>query len=185
MTKRILVPLADGFETIEALSVVDIFRRAGAHVEMAAVGDSLQVRSSHNVRVMADRTLTECAGETYDLIVLPGGIPGAENLRNSAILAELLIEQNNNNRLYGAICASPAVVLEHHGLLAGKKATCHPHFVDRLSSREHAGEKVIIDQNCITSRGAGTSIEFGLELLGILMGEEKMREVAAGMAIQA
>lgn len=185
MTKRILVPLADGFETIEALSVVDIFRRAGAYVDMAAVGDSLQVRSSHNIQVMADRTLLDCSKEIYDLIVLPGGVPGAENLKNSAVLAELLKKQNYEKRLYGAICASPAIVLEHHGLLEGKKATCHPLFVDQLSRRDHVGEKVIVDKNCITSRGAGTSIEFALELLGVLMGEEKKREVAAGMAIQS
>jgi 4-methyl-5(b-hydroxyethyl)-thiazole monophosphate biosynthesis len=76
------------------------------------------------------------------------------------------------------------VVLEHHGLLEGKKATCHPLFVDKLQSREQAGEHVVIDQNCVTSKGAGTSIEFGLELLGILMGEEAKKEVAKGMALE-
>jgi 4-methyl-5(b-hydroxyethyl)-thiazole monophosphate biosynthesis len=184
MEKKILVPLAEGFEMIEALSVVDVFRRAGAHVDLAAIGDSLQVTSSHNVQVMADRTLFDCVDETYDLIVLPGGIPGAENLKNSVVLAELLKKQNSENKLYGAICASPAVVLEHHGLLAGKKATCHPLFVDQLSAQEHVGKSVVFDKNCVTSRGAGTSIEFGLELLGILMGEEKKKEVAKGMAIE-
>jgi protein deglycase len=184
MGKKILVPLAQGFEMIEALSVVDVFRRAGAQVDLAAVGDNLQVTSSHNVKVMADRKLSDCVDETYDLIVLPGGIPGAENLKNSVVLVELLKKQNSENRLYGAICASPAVVLEHHGLLEGKKATCHPQFVGHLSTQEHVGERVIFDKNCVTSRGAGTSIEFGLELLGILMGEEKKREVAKGMAIE-
>ncbi len=134
MEKRILVPLAAGFEMIEALSVVDVFRRAGAHVDLAAIGDSLQVTCSHNVQVMADKGIDDCVNETYDLIVLPGGIPGAVNLKNSVVLAELLKKQNNENKLYGAICASPAVVLEHHGLLEGKKATCHPMFVDQLSS---------------------------------------------------
>ncbi len=184
MGKKILVPLAEGFEMIEALSVVDVFRRAGAQVDLAAVGDELQVTSSHNVKVLADRPLSDCVDDTYDLIVLPGGIPGAENLKNSVVLAELLKKQDSANKLYGAICASPAVVLEHLGLLEGKKATCHPKFVGQLSSQEHVGEKVVFDKNCVTSRGAGTSIEFGLELLGILMGEEKKREVAKGMAIE-
>jgi 4-methyl-5(b-hydroxyethyl)-thiazole monophosphate biosynthesis len=183
MEKKILVPLAEGFETIEALSIVDVFRRAGAQVDLAAVGDSLLVTSSHRIKVMADRLLSDCMQITYDLIALPGGIPGAENLKNSELLAGLLQSQNNENRLYGAICASPAVVLEHHGLLAGKNATCHPGFVDKLSCRDHAGEKVVVDKNCVTGRGAGTSIEFALELLEILMGEEKRREVAKGMAI--
>ena len=168
---------------IEALSVVDIFRRAGVHVDLAAIGDGLQVTSSHGVQVTADKTLSDCANETYDLIVLPGGIPGAENLKNSALLAELLRKQNREKKLYGAICASPAVVLKHHGLLEGKKATCHPLFAEHLTSQEHAGEKVVVDDNCVTSKGAGTSIDFGLKLLGVLMGEEKMKEVAKRMAI--
>lgn len=183
MEKRILVPLAEGFEMIEALSVVDIFRRAGAHVDLVAIGDSLQVTSSHKVQVTADRTILDCVNESYDLIVLPGGIPGAENLKNSTVLAELLKKQNSEDKLYGAICASPALVLEHHGLLEGKKATCHPLFVDQLSSQTSAGKRVVFDKNCVTGNGAGTSIEFGLELLGILMGEDKKREVAKGMAI--
>jgi 4-methyl-5(b-hydroxyethyl)-thiazole monophosphate biosynthesis len=183
MVKKILVPLAEGFETIEALSVVDVFRRAGAHVDLAAIGDSLLVTSSHNVQVMSDRLLVDCIKENYDLIVLPGGIPGAENLKNSSVLAELLKKQNDEDKLYGAICASPAVVLEHHGLLKGKSATCHPLFVDQLSVQDKAGEKVVVDKNCVTSRGAGTSIDFGLDLVGILMGEEKKIEVAKGMAL--
>ncbi len=185
MQKKILVPLADGFEMIEALSIVDVFRRAGAHVDLAAIGDDLQVTSSHNVKVIADRKIFDCAKEVYDLIVLPGGIPGAENLKNSFVLAELLKKQNSENKLYGAICASPAVVLEHHGLLEGKKATCHPLFVEQLKNHVHVGgDSVVFDKNCVTSRGAGTSIEFGLELVGILMGEEKKKEVAKGMAIE-
>ncbi len=183
MEKKILIPLAEGFETIEALSVVDIFRRAGAHVNLAAIGDSLLVTSSHNVQVMSDSLLVDCIKENYDLIVLPGGIPGAENLKKSLILAELLKKQNEEGKLYGAICASPAVVLEHHGLLKGKSATCHPLFVDKLSLQDRAGEKVVVDKNCVTSRGAGTSIDFGLDLVGILMGEEKKKEVAKGMAL--
>ncbi len=184
MKKRILVPLAEGFETIEALSLVDVFRRAGAHVDLAAIGDSLLVTSSHNVQVMADKLLGDCTEETYDLIVLHGGIPGAENLKNSPILAKLLKKQNEEKKLYGAICASPAIVLEHQGLLEGKRATCHPNFVNRLGIQDKVGEKVVIDGNCITGRGAGTSIEFGLNLIGVLLGEEKKAEVAKGMAIE-
>ncbi len=183
MQKKVLVPLADGFEMLEALSIVDVFRRAGAHVDLAAIGDTLQVSSSHSVKVIADRKLSDCASEAYDLIVLPGGVQGAENLKNSSILTELLKKQNSENKLYGAICASPAVVLEHHGLLEGKKATCHPSFIEQLQSQTNGREHVVFDKNCVTSRGAGTSIEFGLELVGILLGEEKKKEVAKGMAI--
>jgi len=185
MEKKILVPLAEGFEMIEALSIVDVFRRAGVHVDLAAVGESLQVTSSHQVKIMADLPLADCLKENYELIVLPGGIPGAQNLQQSELLAGLLKKQNSENKLYGAICAAPALVLEHHGLLQGKKATCHPGFVEKLSSQAHVGERVVIDKNCVTSKGAGTSIEFALELLGIVMGEEKKKAVAKTMAIEA
>lgn len=183
MVKKILVPLAEGFEMIEALSVVDAFRRAGADVDLAAIGDTLLVTSSHNVQVMADSLLFDCKEKNYDLIVLPGGIPGAENLKNSSVLAELLRKQNDEGKFYGAICASPAVVLQHHGLLQGKRATCHPFFADQLTIQEKAGKSVVIDKNCVTGRGAGTSIEFALELVGLLLGEAKKKEVAKGMAI--
>lgn len=180
---RVLVPLAEGFEMIEALSVVDVFRRAAVQVDVAAVGSKLQVTSSHNVTVTADCMLADCAGNDYDLIVLPGGIPGAENLQKSDLLKEMLQKQRSSNKYYGAICASPAVVLEHHGLLEGKKATCHPGFAAALKSQENTGERVVADGNCVTGRGAGVSIEFGLELLEVLMGADKRKEVEKGMAI--
>ncbi len=183
MSKKVLVPLAEGFEMVEALGVVDVFRRAAIDVDLAAIGEDLKVISSHQVAVIADKLITECVDEKYDLIVLPGGIPGADNLKNSEVLIELLKKQNRENKLYGAICASPAVVLEPHGLLEGKKATCHPLFIEKLPSQEHADQGVVVDKNCVTSRGAGTSIDFGLELLGILMGDEKKQEVARQMAI--
>jgi 4-methyl-5(b-hydroxyethyl)-thiazole monophosphate biosynthesis len=168
---------------LEALSVVDVFRRAGADVDVAAVGDTLTVTSSHRVPVTADCFLQDCVAKMYDLIVLPGGIPGANNLQKSESLAELLKKQQKENRMYGAICAAPALVLEHHGLLEGKKATCHPGFVAGLKSQENADKKVVVDGNCITARGAGISIEFALELLGRLMGDEKRQEVEKGMAL--
>ena len=183
MEKRVLVPLAEGFEMVEALSVVDIMRRANVEVDTAALGESLQVTSSHGVTVIADKLLSDCLDQVYDLIALPGGIPGAENLKNSPELAELLKKQLKEERLYGAICASPALVLEHHGMLEGKQATCHPGFVSQLSSQEHTGQKVVVDGNCITSRGAGTSIDFGLELLARLAGEEARQSVKQGLAL--
>jgi 4-methyl-5(b-hydroxyethyl)-thiazole monophosphate biosynthesis len=183
MEKRVLVPLAEGFEMIEALSVVDILRRGNILVETATLGADLTVTSSHGVTVFADTLLSNCLDKEYDLIVLPGGIPGAENLKNSVDLVGLLKKQHEEKRLYGAICAAPALVLEHHGLLEGKKATCHPGFVSQLSSQENTGEKVVVDGNCITSRGAGTSIDFALELLFLLTGEETRESVKQGLAL--
>ncbi len=183
METKVLVPVAEGFEEVEALSIVDVFRRAGVQVDLAAVGGNLQVTSSHDVKITADKLIEDCKDETYDLVALPGGIPGAENLRNSNVLAEILKKQNREDRLYGAVCAAPAVVLEHHGLLDGKKATCHPLFMEKLSDGDQAGMSVVHDGNCVTSRGAGTSIQFALEMLGILLGKEKKQEVAKGMVV--
>jgi len=180
MEKKILVPVADGIEMVEALSIVDVFRRAGVQVDIASVNDRV-ITSSHNVQITADMTIDECVDTQYDLIALPGGLPGAENLKNSEVLIEILKRHNEANRLYGAICASPAVVLQHHGLLEGKKATGHPLFVADLSQRVDSSEKVVMDKNCVTSRGAGTAIDFSLELLGMVMGDEKKREVAKAM----
>ncbi len=182
MGKKILVPVAPGFEMLEALAIVDVFRRAGADVDIASTSD-MQVESSHGVRVFADKLITDCINVSYDLIVLPGGIPGAENLRDSQVLIDLLKKQNAREGLYGAICASPAVVLEHHGLLEGKKATCHPLFVSQLKNDEDASSKIVFDQNCITSKGAGTAVDFALEMVEIMMGSSKREEVAKGMAI--
>lgn len=180
MTKKILVPVANGVEMIEALSIVDVFRRAGATVDIASVHE-LVFTSSHNVKIHADKLIGECVDEDYDLVAVPGGIPGAENLKNSETLIRILKKQNAANKLYGAICAAPALVLKSHGLLEGKKATCHPLFIANLSSDQALENTVVFDQNCVTSRGAGTAVDFALELVGILMGEEKKREVAKGM----
>jgi protein deglycase len=184
MDKRILVPLAEGFETIEALAVVDVFRRAGVQVDLAAVGDSLQVTSSHQVRVTADLFLSQCLERNYDLVVVPGGIPGAQNLQKSELLAEILKKQRQQEKLYGAICAAPALVLEHHGLLTGKKATCHPGFIGQLADQSAIGERVVCDDNCITAKGAGVSVDFALELLARVAGEETRRAVAKGMVVE-
>ncbi len=180
MAAKILVPLADGIEMIEALSIVDVFRRAEADVDLASVGE-LVITSSHGVKIIADKLIAECIDVDYDLVALPGGIPGAENLRNSKALVAILKKQQEAGKFYGAICASPAVVLEHHGLLQGKKATGHPLFVADLSNAAESTAKVVVDGNCITSRGAATAVDFSLELLGWIMGQEKKKEVARAM----
>lgn len=183
MEKKILVPLAEGFEMIEALSVVDVFRRAGVHVDLVTITGNKQVTSSHGVPVITDKYISDCADLQYDLIVLPGGIPGSENLATSVALQTLLKKQNDAGKLYGAICAAPALILETQGLLKDKNATCHPLFVEHLPSQEHIDQSVVVDKNCVTARGAGVSIEFSLKLLEVLMGADKKEEVAKQMAL--
>jgi len=183
MEKKILVPLAEGFEMLEALSVVAVFRRAGAEVDLVSIMDDLTVISSHGVPVVAQKNISECGGRQYDLIVLPGGVPGSENLAKSSHLQKLLLKQNEAGRLYGAICAAPALVLGSQGLLEGKDATCHPLFIEKLPSQEHAAKSVVFDKNCVTANGAGASIEFSLTLVEIVMGIDKRKEVEKQMAL--
>lgn len=182
MASKVLVPIADGTEEIEAACIIDVLRRAGADVTMASV-NGLQVTCSRGVRLVADSLLADCAGETYDLIVLPGGMPGAERLRDAALLTEMLKRQRDAGKYYAAICASPAVVLEHHGLLEGRRATCHPNTASLLKNREAVEERVVVDGACITSRAPGTALEFALTLVEVLFGKEKAAEVTRPLLV--
>ncbi len=187
MTKTALVPIADGTEEIEAVSIIDVLRRAGVAVTVASVMDRLQVTASRGVMLVAEKQISDCVNDTYDLVVLPGGIPGAEHLRDSEALAGILERQRASQGLYGAICAAPAVVLHERGLLEGRRATCHPAFRDHLPGYEEpdAGRRrVVVDGPCVTSQGPGTAIEFALSLVSLLLGEEKAEEVAGPMMMR-
>lgn len=182
-TKRVLVPIADGTEELEAVALIDILRRAGAEVTVASIMSGRQITGSRGVRLVGDARISECEQTPFDLVVLPGGMPGARQLRDSEILTRILMRQAKEKRLYGAICASPVVVLAHHGLLDGKRATCHPEFIEGLPVQTHVTQTVVADGNCITSRGAGTAVPFALFLVERLFGEEKRREVALSMVL--
>ena len=182
MSKKVLVPVADGSEEIETACIVDVLRRAEADVTVASV-NSLQITASRGMKLVADQLLSECVQNTYDLIVLPGGMPGAEHLRDSKELVEMLKRQQNDGRLYAAICASPAVVLHHHGLLAQRKATAYPGFAEQFENTEAIDSRVVVDGNCITSRAPGTAMEFALKLVELLYGEQKAREIAQSMLV--
>ena len=182
MAKKVLVPIADGTEEIEAVCIIDVLRRAGAAVTVASVGE-LQVTASRGVKLVADRLIGACMDETYDLVVLPGGMPGAEHLRDSKEVTTILKDQKGQGRLYGAICAAPAVVLKHHGLLEQRQATCHPSFVSNLENIDMVEARVVVDGTCVTSRGPGTALEFALKLVELLYGADKAKEVGEPMVV--
>jgi len=182
MDKKTLIPIADGTEELEAVTLIDVLRRAGLNVTVASVG-SLQVTASRGVNLTADCTLDACKDRTFDLIALPGGLPGAEHLRDCVLLIDMLKAQKAAGRLYAAICASPAVVLAPHGLLDGKHATCYPSCADQLPDAAKASQRVVVDGNCITSQGPGTAIEFALELIRQLAGDPAARQVAQAMLV--
>ncbi len=179
--KRVLVPVAGGSEELETVCIVDVLRRSGAAVTLASV-DGREVVMSKGIRLAADCLITDCANAVYHLIALPGGMPGSEHLRDSAALTDLLQRQALAGRLYGAICAAPAVVLHHHGLLKGRRATCHPSFRHLVEEGQILEEPVVVDGNLVTSRGAGTAVQFSLKLVELLYGRTASETVAKGMA---
>ena len=167
--KKVIVFLADGLEECEALLTVDILRRAGCLVTTASVTGKKEITSSHNVTFMADTLAETVDFEEADMIFLPGGMPGTENLGKSSIVKEqcrIFAE----SKLVAAICAAPSV-LASLGLLEGKRATCHPSFENKMAGAVTRGEQVEVSGNIITGRALGASVQFSLELVKILEGE--------------
>ena len=182
MSKKVLVAAADGIEELEAITIIDCLRRAGADLTIASV-QKLEITTARKVKITADCLITDCKDKVYDLIVLPGGMPGAEYLRDNKELTEMLKKQKNSPRFYAAICASPAVVFENHGLLTDKKATCYPAMAEKIKNRQALPQRLVVDGNCITSQGPGTALEFSLKLVEVLFGSEKANQLAEAMLV--
>jgi len=174
---RVLVPLAEGFEEIEAVTVVDLLRRAGIEVCTAALGHR-EVTGSHGITVVADIGLDAVVAADYDMIVLPGGMPGAEHLKSDLRVIGLLREFAATGRYTAAICAAPSV-LAHAGLLRDRAATSYPGFLAPGSAPgiRLRDDPVVIDGKVATSRGPGTAVPFGLALIELLEGPEARRAV--------
>jgi len=162
---KVMVPLANGFEEIEALTVVDVLRRAGIQAETIGIVGSV-IEGSHGVRVMVDKRVNEIVPDEYDAIILPGGSPGYKNLARSNRLMEILKNFNDKNKLIGAICASPSI-LAKQGLLDNKKATIYPGNEKLLAYPRD--KPVVVDGNIITSQGPGTAMEFALKIVEVLL----------------
>lgn len=148
---------------------------------VASVAPHLVVTCSRGLKICADKSISECKGHEWDMIVCPGGMPGATHLRDSKDLKDLLLQQRNKGKFIAAICAAPAVVLQSHGLLEGKTATCYPvpKFTDVLTHR--STDRVCVDGNVVTSQGPATSLEFSLKLVELLFGKKKADDVGAEM----
>ena len=168
--KKVIVFLADGSEEIEALTPVDMLRRAGAEVTFAGAGKK-ECLCSHGVKIVTDKTAAECACEDYDMVVLPGGMPGTLNLGADADVEKIAKKAFAEGKLVAAICAAPSL-LGAWGMLSGKRATCYPGFEEKLTGAVLAGEKAVRDGNVITACGAGAAMEFALLLVAALYGGE-------------
>ncbi|CAM8951926.1 unnamed protein product [Rhodiola kirilowii] len=180
-TPQILVPIANETEEMEAVTIIDVLRRAKANVVVASVMGNLEILARRETKLVADVLLDEASTLSYDLIVLPGGLGGAKTFAASEKLVDMLKKQRDANRPYGAICASPAYVLEPHGLLKGKKATAFPPMCNELSDQSEINNRIVIDGNLITSRGPGTALEFALAIVEKFFGRKKALELAKVM----
>lgn len=169
---RVLVLLAAGFEEIEAVTVVDLLRRAGIETRTASLGPR-EVTGSHGITVTADLTLDSVDPDDFEMIVLPGGLPGADHLQADDRVLAMLKRFAAADRYTAAICAAPGV-LAHAGLLKGRTATSYPGFLrpDSAPGLQLSEAPVVIDGKVVTSRGPGTAMEFGLALIGLLEGPE-------------
>jgi protein deglycase len=172
---RVLVPLAQGCEELEAVTVIDILRRAGIEVVTAGLEPG-PVRASRGVTLVPDTLLDDVLSEEFDMIVLPGGSEGADRLAADARIRDLLIRTAERGRYTAAICAAPRVLAEA-GLIAGRRATAFPGILDDLPGLKHAQDAVVQDGKVVTSRGPGTALDFALELVRVLRGDAARSEV--------
>ena len=180
----ILVPLAEGFEEVEAVAIIDVLRRAGLAVQVAGLTGKT-VTGSHGITLQADCTLDEVDAGALAMIVLPGGQPGTNNLERDARVIGLVRELEGSGRRVGAICAAPKV-LATAGILEGRAATSHPNVRGDLRGARVVDEpRVVRAGKVITSQGAGTALEFALAIVADLCGEAKARELAEKMLVAA
>jgi len=176
----VYVMLADGFEEIEAITAVDVLRRAEIDVYTVSISDSKTVTGSHKIPVIADILLPDADLNSAEMIVLPGGMSGTNNLYNNSELEKSIAHRIENNKWIAAICAAP-IILGKRGYLKGLEAICYPGFEEDLAGASIKNEKVVISKNIITSKGPGTSLDFALAIVSVLKDENTAKKLRAGM----
>ena len=179
--KKVIVFLAEGFEEIEAISIIDVLRRAEVSVTTVSISKEKEVKGAHNIPVVADKLFDELDFASYDMIVLPGGMPGAKNLQeHEGVIKQ--IEAFEKNKQIGAICAAP-MILGGMGLLKGKRATCYPGFEAELIEAKITDEAVTVDGNITTGKGPAFAMQFALQLVETLAGKATRNEVSDGLLL--
>jgi len=178
--KKVYAFFATGYEEVEALTVVDLLRRAGVEVNMVSVTGEATVVGSHNIGINMDSKFDDNNYDDGDLFFLPGGMPGTTNLLACEKLCQLLVMKNNEGKRLAAVCAAPSV-FGQLGLLKGKKATSYPGFEEKLIGATYVTDSVVTDGVITTSRGMGTSIDLGLELISLLCDEETAKSIGKGI----
>ena len=180
----VAIMLADGFETVEALAVADILFRAGVRTDLISVTDARHVTSSHGIRVVADLMLEDVDLSTYTVLFLPGGLPGTTNLKATPAIQAEVLRRADEGEAMAAICAAPSIFAEL-GVLDGRHATANPAFVKAIAAGGAIvhDNPVVVDDFITTSRGAGTSIDLGLEIVRQLLGDDVVEEISRGVVL--
>lgn len=178
---RVLVPLAPGCEELEAVTIIDLLRRAGIEVVVAGLVPGI-VKASRGTQLVPDTTLDTALHEDYDMVVLPGGMPGAQHLKDDARIIALMQKMAATGRYTAAICAAPTV-LAAAGVLSGKTATAYPGFLEKMNLPDVmlSTDAVVRDGRVITSRGPGTAMDFALSLVEILSGLDTRRQIESAL----
>ncbi|MDF2472463.1 MAG: hypothetical protein K0R21_245 [Anaerocolumna sp.] len=178
--KKVYIFLADGFEEVEGLTVVDLLRRAGIETCMVSITGTKEITGSHNIRVIADQLFEETDYNDAKMLILPGGMPGTKHLGEHKGLVNLLCEFHKKGNLISAICAAPSVLGKNH-ILQGRKVTSFPGYEDQLIGAEYTGNKVEKDSNIITSKGLGTALDFSLAIIETIINKETADKIAASI----
>jgi 4-methyl-5(b-hydroxyethyl)-thiazole monophosphate biosynthesis len=182
MEANVAVPLAEGFEEIEAVTIIDVLRRAGINTITVSISGKNGVTGAHGIEIRADKLFDEVNFEKTGMIVLPGGMPGAKNLKNHAGLRDQILKFFNSGKPLGAICAAP-MVFGGLGILKNRSATCYPGFEDQLTGAQVTGNEVEVSGKIITGKGPGVAIKFGLEIVRTLKGEALADRLAEDMIL--
>lgn len=181
--KKIYIFLAEGFEEIEGLTVVDLVRRVGIDIKMVSISKEKIVKGSHGIEIIADMLFEDSDFSDADMLVLPGGMPGTNVLMAHDGLKSLLLAYGKQKKKLAAICAAPSI-LGNLGLLEDKKAVCYPGHEEKLLGADVLYNNVVVDGNIITSRGLGTAIDFSLAIIRELADEEVVQKLAKGIIYQ-
>ena len=178
----VYVFLAEGFEEIEALTPVDLLRRAQVETSLVSIyPDKKTVKGARGITVECDMTISEAKRDNADLLVLPGGMPGTVNLLECADLMSWVSEHNKKGGRIAAICAAPARILGEGGYLKGKRATCYPGMESLMEGADASSDSVVTDGNITTSRGLGTAVDFACEMIKLICGSDKAAEIRASV----
>ena len=180
---QIIIHLAEGFEEIEAVTIIDVLRRAGLDVVTVSVTGKRAVKGSHHIEIKADLLYEEVDYSKGEMIILPGGMPGSKNLNEHEGLKSQIVKYNSDGKYIAAICAAP-IVLGGLGILKGKRAVCYPGYEAHLIGAEVKSVSYFVDNNIITGRGIGAALRFSLEIVRILIGEERALQLRNAMLVE-